>query len=216
MKLHILRSTMLASIMVGALGAIDGRAFAQNNIVDDWAKVAPPPAPALKTAALDATTTALLVMDFVKQTCNEKRRPRCVDSIPKIKAMIDAAKAKNAMVVWTIPPGPKPEDFLPQIAPPAGTKFVVAKVDKFHGTDLEQMLKNKGITTVVMVGTSSYGAVLFTAAAAAVRGFKIVVPVDGMSAAEAYGDQSTAWILANLPGAAKRVTITRGDMITYK
>ena len=216
MKFRTLRGATLASIIFGALMPFQGGAFAQTNIVEDWAKVAPPPAPALKPAALDAKTTALLVMDFVKQTCNEKSRPRCVDSIPKIKAMIDAAKAKNVMVVWTIPPGPKPEDFLPQIAPPAGTKFVVAKVDKFHGTDLEQMLKNKSITTVVMVGTSSYGAVLFTTAAAAVRGFRIVVPVDGMSAAEAYGDQSAAWILANLPGAAKQVTMTRGDMITYK
>jgi len=216
MMVRSLRSVAMAALLSAMFMTDSHGAFAQTNIVDDWAKVTPPAAPALKPVALEAKTTALLVMDLVKQTCNEHSRPRCVGSIPKIQTMIDAAKAKNVTVIWTIPPGPKPEDFVPPVAPPAGTKFVVAKVDKFHGTDLEQMLKNKGITTVIMVGTSSYGAVLFTAAAAAVRGFSIVVPVDGMSAAEPYGDQSTAWILANLPGAAKQVTMTRGDMITYK
>lgn len=213
---EFLRRGVPAAAAFCALIAFHGAASAQANIVDDWSKVTPPPAPALKPASLDAKTTALMVMDFVKQTCNEKSRPRCIVSIPKVKAMIDAAAAKNVMVVWTIPPGPKPEDFLPEIAPPAGTKFVVANVDKFHNPDLDQMLKAKGITTVITAGTSSYGAVLFTTAGALVRGYNVVVPVDGMSAGDAYGDQSTAWILANFPGAASRVTMTRGDMITYK
>lgn len=214
--MKILRRALLAAVAFGALAAFDGAASAQTNIIDDWGKVTPPPAPALKPAALEAKTTALLVMDFVKQTCNEKSRPRCTASIPKVKAMIEAAHAKNVTVVWTIPPGPKPEDFLPEVAPPAGTKFLVANVDKFHNPDLDQMLKAKGITTVITAGTSSYGAVLFTTAGALVRDYNVVVPVDGMSAGDAYGDQSTTWILANFPGAANRVTMTRGDMITYK
>jgi nicotinamidase-related amidase len=215
MCMGFLRRALLAAAAFGAVAAVDGIAPAQT-IIDDWSKVTPPPAPALKPAALEAKTTALLVMDFVKQTCSEKSRPRCVASIPKVKAMIDAAKAKNVMIVWTIPPGPKPEDFLPEIAPPPDTKFLVANVDKFYNPDLDQMLKAKGITTVITTGTSSYGAVLFTTSGALVRGYNVVVPVDGMSAGDAYGDQSTAWILANFPGAANRVTMTRSDMIAYK
>lgn len=155
-------------------------------------------------------------MDFVKQSCNEAGRPSCIASIPKVKAMIAAAKAKGVTVIWTLPPGPKPEDFLADVAPPAGTSFVVAPVDKFYNTDLEKQLKDKGITTLVLAGTSAYGAVMFTGSAAASRGFNIVVPVDGMSAAPAYGEQAAAWILANLPGAANKVTMTRGDMIAYQ
>lgn len=216
MLMRFSRRALLAAAAFGALAAFDGAASAQTNIIDDWGKVTPPAPPALKPASLDAKTTALIVMDFVNQTCNEKSRPRCVASIPKVKAMIDAAKAKNVTIVWTIPPGPKPEDFLPEVAPRAETKFLVANVDKFHNPDLDQMLKAKGITTVITAGTSSYGAVLFTTAGALVRGYNVVVPVDGMSATDAYGDQSTAWILANFPGAASRVTMTRSDMITYK
>lgn len=209
------RRAVLAAAAFSAIFAIQSAASAQTNIVDDWAKVTPPPAPTVKSASLDAKTTALMIMDFVKQTCNEKSRPSCVASIPKVKAMIDAAKAKGVMVVWTSIRGPKPEDYIADIAPRDGQSLLIGQVDKFVGTDLEKTLKDKGITTVVTTGTSSYGAVLFTANGAALRGFNVVVPVDGLSSAQPFGDQATAWILANLPGAADKVTLTRSDMITF-
>jgi len=208
------RSAGLLGAALGALVACHGAASAQS-VVDEWSSIAAPPAPALKPVSLDAKTTALLVMDFVRQSCNEKSRPRCVASIPKVKAMIAAAKAKGVTVMWTLPPGPKPGDFLPDIAPPAGTKFVVASVNKFFGTDLEKMLKAKGITTLVTVGTSAHGAVLYTASAAVPRGFNVVVPVDGMSASVPYAEQATAYILSTAPTVASKVTLTRGDMIAY-
>jgi nicotinamidase-related amidase len=214
MLVRSFRHVAIPALAFAAVIGFQGVARAQT-IIDHWSSVAAPAAPALKQANLDAKTTALLVMDFVKQTCTEASRPSCVASIPKVKAMIAAAKAKGVTVIWTVPPGPKPEDFLPDVAPPAGTKFVIAPVDKFYNTDLEKQLKDKGITTLVLTGTSAYGAVMFTGSAAAVRGFNIAVPVDGMSAAPAYGEQAAAWILANLPGAANKVTMTRGDMIAY-
>ncbi|HEX4192450.1 MAG TPA: isochorismatase family protein [Stellaceae bacterium] len=209
------RRAILAAAAFGIICAWHAAASAQTTIVDDWSKVAPPPAPELKPAGLDAKTTALVVMDFVKQSCNEQNRPHCVALIPKVKAMIDAAKAKNVMIIWTLPNGPKPEDFLPQVAPPAGTKMIVGQVDKFVGTDFEKELKDKGITTLVLTGTSAHGAVLYTASQAAIRGFKAVVPVDGMSASTPYAEQATAYILATAPVLSGNVTLTRGDMITY-
>lgn len=215
MVVRSLRQLALVALALGAVLGYHATALA-DDVIDGWSKVEVPKAPALKQANLAAKTTALLVMDFVKQTCNQSARPSCVASIPKVKAMIAAAKAKGVTVIWTLPPGPQPEDFLPEIAPPASTSFIVAPVDKFYNTDLEKQLKDKGIATVVLVGTSAYGAVMFTASASANRGFNVVVPVDGMSAAPAYGEQAAAWILANLPGAANKVTMTRGDMIAYQ
>jgi nicotinamidase-related amidase len=211
----LLRRATLAAVAFGALVAFYGAASAQTNVVDDWSKVAPPPAPALKPASLDAKTTALIVMDFVKQSCNEQNRPHCVALIPKVKAMIDAAKAKNVTILWTLPNGPKAEDFLPQVAPPAGTTMIAGPVDKFVGTDFEKQLKDKGITTLVLTGTSAHGAVLYTASQAAIRGFKAVVPVDGMSATAPYAEQATAYLLTTAPVLSNNVTLTRGDMITY-
>ena len=49
---------------------------------------------------------------------------------------------------------------------------VLSGPDKFLKTDLEKILKDKGITTVIAVGTSSNGAVLYTGSGAALRGME--------------------------------------------
>jgi hypothetical protein len=50
------------------------------NVIDDWAKIEVPPPPELKSVTVDPQTTALLVLDFTHQICNEKNKPRCVAS----------------------------------------------------------------------------------------------------------------------------------------
>ena len=65
-------SKMLAAlaITVGFFlcqGAVPASA---QTIVDEWATVQAPKPPELKPVTLDPKTTALLVLDFVKQTCN--------------------------------------------------------------------------------------------------------------------------------------------------
>jgi nicotinamidase-related amidase len=78
------------------------------------------------------------------------------------------------------------------------------------------MLKEKGITTVVSVGTASYGAVLYTSSAAALRGFNVIVLVDGMSSEDLYFDQATAWLLAKgTGGIGPKVTLTTLDQIKF-
>ena len=202
-----------AALVVGCGGA---SLAAAQTIIDDWAKVQPPPAPALKPAPVPAKTTALLVMDLLKQSCNAERRPRCTASLPKVKALIAAAQAKGVTVIWTYYPTAKPEDIWPEVAPPPGAKMIAANVDKFLQTDLEKDLKEKGITTVIAVGTSAHGALLYTASAAALRGFKVVVPLEGMSAETLYLEQASAYILSTAPGIANNVTLTKIDMISYQ
>ena len=46
-------------------------------IVDEWQGVKAPSAPTLKAVTIDPKTTALLVLDLIKQTCNQQHRPRC-------------------------------------------------------------------------------------------------------------------------------------------
>jgi len=48
------------------------------------------------------------------------------------------------------------------------------------------LLKDKAIKTVVTMGTQAQTSVLHTAGAAALRGFKVIVPVDGMSADKVF------------------------------
>ena len=190
-------------------------------IVDQWSSVKIPPPPELKPVTLDPKTTAILVMDFVKQTCNNERRPRCVASIPKIEKLIAAARAQGVMLIsTTVPPVPI-ADTLPAVAPKGNDPVVVSFVDKFmlgdKDTGLEPMLKDKGITTLVAVGTAAYGAVLYTASAAASRGFNVIVPVDGMSGdgQVLYDEQAVAFILTHAPGISSKITLTRIDMIKF-
>ena len=190
-------------------------------IVDQWSSVKVPPPPELKPVTLDPKTTAILVMDFVKQTCNNERRPRCVASIPKIEKLIAAARAQGVMLIsTTVPPVPI-ADTLPAVAPKGNDPVVVAFVDKFtlgdKDTGLQMMLKDKGITTLVAVGTAAHGAVLYTATAAASRGFNVIVPVDGMSGdgQVLYDEQAVAYILTHAPVVSSKVTLTSVDMIKF-
>jgi nicotinamidase-related amidase len=190
-------------------------------IVDEWSSVKIPPPPELKPVTLDPKTTAILVMDFVKQTCNNERRPRCVASIPKIEKLIAAARAQGVMLIsTTVSPVPI-ADTLPAVAPKGNDPVVVSFVDKFilgdKDTGLEKMLKDKGITTLVAVGTAAHGAVLYTATAAASRGFNVIVPVDGMSGdgQVLYDEQAVAYILTHAPVVSSKVTLTSVDMIKF-
>src|SRR5215468_5199790 len=113
-------------------------------IIDEWQGVKAPPAPQLKAVTLDPKTTALLVMDLVKQTCNSDRRPRCVASIPKIEKLIAAARAQGVMLISTTVPSVPIADTLPAVAPKTNDPVVVAAVDKFtlgdKDTGLQKML----------------------------------------------------------------------------
>jgi nicotinamidase-related amidase len=188
--------------------------FAQTKtIVDEWATVQAPKPPELKPVTLDPKTTALLVLDFVKQTCNSERRPRCLDSIPKVQGLLKEARAKGMLVVYSITTAATPADIAKELTPLDGEPIVKAPADKFFKTDLEKILNEKGIKTVVVVGTAAQGAVLNTASQVAFRGLQVIVPVDGMSAENTYFEQYTAYHLANSPGVGQQVTLTKINMI---
>src|SRR5262245_10390664 len=71
-------------------------------------------------------------------------------------------------------PGSVPADILPELTPAAGEPVLPPLgPDKFIGSELEKTLKDKGIKTVVAMGTQAQTSVLHTAGAAALRGFKV-------------------------------------------
>jgi nicotinamidase-related amidase len=201
----ILLSALICSWSFGA--------SAQTSVIDDWANIKTPPAPALKPVTADPKTTALLMLDFMNQNCG--KRPRCVASEPAVKKLLMEARAKGAPVAYSIIANTTLADILNGLAPAEGEPSVQSGVDKFFRTDLEKILKEKGIQTVIVVGTAANGAVLYTASAAALRGMNVIVPVDGMSSADMFSEQYTAWHLANAPVISPRVTLTKLDMIKF-
>jgi nicotinamidase-related amidase len=203
--IHVLAAGIFVLLLQSPLAA--------QTVVDEWQRVVAPPAPELKPVTIDPKTTALLLLDFNKQTCNAERRPRCIVSIPKVRKLLTDARMKGVVVIYSLSAGATPADIASDLAPLGGEAVVTSGPDKFMGTDLEKILKEKGIQAVIVTGTAAHGAVLYTASGAALRGLQVVLPVDGMSAENTYAEQYTAWHLTNAPRVSAKVILTKIDLM---
>jgi nicotinamidase-related amidase len=188
------------------------------DITSEWANVKLPPAPELKPVTVDPATTALLVLDMMKSNCGV--RPRCLATVANVRTLLEAARAHGMTVVHNLTGAGRVEDLVdPSLAPRPGEFLVngAGGADKFVNSNLDQGLKERGIRTVIVTGTSAQGAVAGTTNGAAQRGYKAIVPVDGMSAEDAFNELYAVWHIykggpVNLTGNA---TVTRSDMITF-
>jgi nicotinamidase-related amidase len=205
--------SILSAVALGALSI----GLAKADVLSEWKDLAFPPAPELKPAKVEAASTALLLLDFTNQTCTQERRPRCAAQVPGLAKLLAEARAKNVFVVYSVATaGSDRKDILAALAardgdpvlPPLGP-------DKFIGSDFEKMLKDKGIQTLIIAGTAAHTSVLHTGGEAALRGFKVVAPVDGMSSNEAFTEAYTAWHLVNAARIMNAVTLTRVGMISF-
>jgi nicotinamidase-related amidase len=202
-----------AGCLVGA-GVFVARA---ETIVDEWSQAKLPPPPQLKPVTIVPNETALLVMDFTVQTCTPEKRKRCADSVPKVKKLVEEARAKGALIIYSVAvPGSVPGDVLKDLTPATGEQVLPPLgPDKFIGSDLEKTLKDKGIKTVVAMGTQAQTSVLHTGGEAALRGFKVIVPVDAMSSDDLFPELYTAWHLSTAARISNQTTLTRLDMIGF-
>jgi nicotinamidase-related amidase len=214
-----MKAGFLQSCVAGVLAAffLAASPLGAQTIVDEWSAAKLPTPPELKPAKVDAKQTVLLVMDFTTQTCSSERRPRCAASVPKIAKLVAHARAKGVLVVYSIAgSGATPASIVQELGPAPGEIILpTLGPDKFIGSDLEQMLKARGIKTVIVVGTQAQTSVLHTAGAAALRGFNVVVPVDGMSSDDAFPELYTTWHLSTASRIADKVTLTKTDMVSF-
>lgn len=213
--IRILRNAAIAAVAAVLILMASPGASAQG-VVSEWGSVKAPPAPVLKEVKIDPAKTALLVMDFNDGLCAASGKyaaPRCLQAIPKVKKLLDEARAHHMLVVFT---------GYPHMAPPVkalprrkGEPKVVAGPDKFEHTDLNTILKNHGITTLIATGVVANGCVLYTTIGAALHGYKVIVPVDTMPGRSAYAEQSTIWHIANDIYTRKDATLTSSNKITF-
>jgi nicotinamidase-related amidase len=206
----------IAAVVVSAALLATTAAGAQT-IIDDWNQAKLPAPPQLKPVTLVAKETGLLVMDFTVQTCTPERRKRCADSVPKVRKFVEEARGKGALIIYSVAvPNSVATDVLKDLTPAAGEQVLPPLgPDKFINSDLEKTLKDKGIKTVVAMGTQAQTSVLHTGGEAALRGFKVIVPVDAMSADDLFPEAYTAWHLANAARISNQVTLTKLDMIGF-
>jgi nicotinamidase-related amidase len=222
----LLRITALSVAFAWLPGPLVRPAIGQN-IVDEWKSVQVPPPPELKKVTVEPKTTALLVMGFVVDSCNFQRRPRCAATIPQVKKLLVEARAHGVFVMHSVPTNNPSGDFIvkdlaplpgePIIPPNGPNKFLPFDLEfnRYPDFDLDSVFKGRGIKTIITVGTQVQTAVLHTAAEAALRGYKVIVPVDGMSGDSLYPEQYTAWHLTHTQRIMQQVTLTKIDLLGY-
>lgn len=176
-----------------------------------------PNKPVPQEVTVDPKTTALLVLDL---NCRcEDPKERCHQLIDPVAKFLERARQANMFIVYTAADRYKgtPEARMPvafKQRPEEPTIFPPA-FDKFYSGEMQPMLQERGIKTVICCGASSNQAVMYTATAA-VRpfGYTCVIPVDGLIARGDYEHEFTLHQFTILPGgAAEKFRITEFDKI---
>jgi nicotinamidase-related amidase len=96
--------------------------------------------------------------------------------------------------------------------------------DRFYNTDLDKILKDKGIKTLILAGWKVSGSVTYTSVGATLRGYTVVVPQDASLATTDYETAIGVFQILNQldanatnePLKAKASTLSRTDMITIQ
>src|SRR5215217_4649775 len=132
----------------------------------------PDPAP----VTLDPSNTALVVLDYVEDIC--ATQPKCRSQmLPAMTPFMERVRKAGLIVAY----GTRAQNmthWLKEVAPVEGDiKIVNTAQDRFYNTDLDKLLKSKGITTMIMVGWKISGSVTYTSVGATLRDYTVVVPV---------------------------------------
>lgn len=90
--------------------------------------------------------------------------------------------------------------------------------DKFVGGELQDFLKEKGAKTLIVTGSSTNAAVLYTATTAArMHRYNIVIPMDGVNANRQYEQEYSLHQFTVLPSEANKLfQFTNLSMITFR
>ncbi|MGH7033932.1 MAG: cysteine hydrolase family protein [Stellaceae bacterium] len=209
---RLIAGAVISACLAGGFAASAARA---GTVIDDWSKVKVEPPPQLKDVTVDPKTTALLMLDFIHQICDEKRVPRCVASLPAMKQLLEKARTAHATVIFSTAGKATPKDIWAQVAPLPSEPWVHSHANKFLDTDLDKILHDKGIKTVIVVGTAANGAVLYTGSQAALLGYKVIVPIDGSTASNEYTEQYVVYNFAHAPGVSNNTTLTTSEMVKF-
>jgi len=182
-----------------------------------------PQSPDPVPVVLDAATAALLVFDIVDPICT--RQPNCTEKmVPAIASLLAKARKAGVTVAYGTR-APTMSNWLLEVLPvPGDIKIESQAQDRFYNTDLDQILKAKGITTLILTGWKVSGSVTYTSVGATLRGYTVVVPVDATLDATDFEiaigryqilhqNSSNA---TNEPLKNRASTLSRTDLITFK
>jgi nicotinamidase-related amidase len=182
-----------------------------------------PASPEPVGVVLNPATTAVVVSDMIDPTC--KAQPKCTGiMLPAIAGLLAQARKAGVMVVHATRAGTAAK-FLPETAPAPGDPIIASfGQDRFYNSTLDETLKPRGITTVVLTGWKISGSVLYTSIGATLRDYTVVIPKDASMAGPDYEEAIGIFQIlnqnsanaSNEPLKPKASTLSRTDMITFQ
>ena len=219
---HTRTGIILSSLALALFcGATQAQPAAQSGKAMITLQMPATPEPARVT--LDPKTTALIVLDYVEDIC--AAQPTCKGQmLPAMIPFLERVRKAGLVIAY----GTREQNmthWLKEVAPMAGDiKITNTAQDRFYNTDLDKLLKAKGIKTLIMVGWKISGSVTYTSVAAMAREYTVVIPMDTTSAGSPYETTIGFYNVlnsgnANLANEAlkpKAVTLTRADLITFQ
>ena len=153
--------------------------------------------------ALDPGTTALVIVDMQNDFVREDGAlpvPGAEESIPAMRKLVEWARDEGVPVFYTqdthfegdpewetwgrhVEEGTDGWRIVEELAPDdRELVFPKCRYDGFYGTDLDHQLRLRGIETLIVCGTVANICVHYTAASAALRWYRVIHPVDALSA----------------------------------
>ena len=215
--------TVLFTSAVAAALAGGAAQSAQNATPGKMMTMQMPATPEPARVTLNPRTTALIVLDYVEDICNNQ--PSCkTKMLPAMTPFMEKVRKAGMVVAY----GTREQNqahWLKEVAPAQGDiRITNTAQDRFYNTTLDQQLKAKGINTLILVGWKISGSVTYTSVGAMIRDYTVVIPVDTTTASSDYETavgfynvlNSGNANLANQPLKPKSVTLSRSDFITFQ
>ncbi|WCB91607.1 Peroxyureidoacrylate/ureidoacrylate amidohydrolase RutB [Baekduia alba] len=166
-----------------------------------------PEIPHTENVALDPAKTALVVVDMQNDFVADDGSLQVPDAratVPVIAALVARFRAAGARIVFTqdthragdpefaIWPvhaveGTAGWAIVEELTPlPEDTVIRKPRYDAFYGTALDHLLRQWGVSTLVICGTVANICVHYTASSAALRWYGVVIPRDAVSALDPF------------------------------
>jgi nicotinamidase-related amidase len=162
-----------------------------------------PPFTVERQVPVEVRTSALIVVDMQNDFVNPGGAlvvESAAGTIPAVQRLLTLARARGVRVFYTqdthhegdpefpiwgrhVLEGTWGWQIVEELAPRPGERVIQKlRYDGFFGTSLDHELRLGGIETVIICGTVANICVLHTAGSAALRGYRVVLPIDAVSA----------------------------------
>lgn len=162
-----------------------------------------PEIPWQEKVELSGEKSAVLVVDMQNDFVHERgslRVPTAAATVEPIRTLLERARKAGGQVIytqdWHVPDDPEfriwPKhcvagtwgaEIVAELSPQPGEPAVKkTSYDPFFRTELEELLRERGVEELVIVGTVANICVLHAAGSGALRGFRVTVPKNGVSA----------------------------------